>query len=161
MLAPPHKTIRASPSASIVPYPPGGQSDIFTRLIADAMRQQLNTPVNVENRAGAGTTLGANVVAKSPPDGYTLLLGAASATAITPLTIKNAQFDAKQITPDHLGGQGALHPGRGQALPAQHGGGVHRVCQGESRQGELGHARHGRGAASDGRDVRARRPASR
>ena len=82
-----------------MPYPPGGQSDIFTRLIADAMRQQLNTPVNVENRAGAGTTLGANVVAKSPPDGYTLLLAAASATAITPLTIKSAAFDPRQITP--------------------------------------------------------------
>jgi tripartite-type tricarboxylate transporter receptor subunit TctC len=53
----------------------------------------------VENRAGAGTTLGANAVAKSPADGYTLLLAAASATAITPLTMKNVQFDATQITP--------------------------------------------------------------
>lgn len=90
----PNKPIRI-----VVPYPPGGQSDIFTRLIADAMRQQLNVPVNVENRAGAGTTLGANVVAKSPPDGYTLLLAAASATAITPMTIKSAAFDPSQITP--------------------------------------------------------------
>ena len=89
----------SKPIRIVVPYPPGGQSDIFTRLIADAMRQQLNTPVNVENRAGAGTTLGANVVAKSPPDGYTLLLAAASATAITPLTIKSAAFDPRQITP--------------------------------------------------------------
>jgi tripartite-type tricarboxylate transporter receptor subunit TctC len=90
----PNKPIRI-----VVPYPPGGQSDIFTRLIADAMRQQLNTPVNVENRAGAGTTLGANVVAKAPADGYTLLLAAASATAITPLTIKSTAFDPRQITP--------------------------------------------------------------
>jgi tripartite-type tricarboxylate transporter receptor subunit TctC len=87
------------PIRIVVPYPPGGQSDIFTRLIADAMKDTLNTPVTVENRPGAGTTLGANYVAKSPPDGYTLLLAAASATAITPLTMKNVQFDAKQITP--------------------------------------------------------------
>jgi tripartite-type tricarboxylate transporter receptor subunit TctC len=83
----------------VVPYPPGGQSDIFARLIADSLRQQFNQTVTVENRAGAGTTLGANVVATSPPDGYTILLAAASATAITPLTMKSANFDASRITP--------------------------------------------------------------
>jgi tripartite-type tricarboxylate transporter receptor subunit TctC len=87
------------PIRVIVPYPPGGQSDIFMRLIGDEMHNVLNTPVTVENRAGAGTTLGANVVAKAPPDGYTLLLAAASATAITPLTMKGTQFDPTQITP--------------------------------------------------------------
>jgi tripartite-type tricarboxylate transporter receptor subunit TctC len=87
------------PIRVVVPYPPGGQSDIFMRLIADQMKTTLNTPVTVENRVGAGTTLGANAVAKSPADGYTLLLAAASATAITPLTMKNVQFDATQITP--------------------------------------------------------------
>jgi len=90
----PNRPIRA-----IVPYPPGGQSDIFMRIIADQMKNTLNTPVLVENRPGAGSTLGANYVAKSPADGYTLLLAAASATAIAPLTIKGVQFDAKQITP--------------------------------------------------------------
>ncbi len=89
----------SKPIRIVVPYPPGGQSDIFTRLIADAMKNTLNTPVTVENRPGAGTTLGANFVAKSPPDGYTLLLAAASATAITPLTMKSANFDPRQITP--------------------------------------------------------------
>ncbi len=83
----------------VVPYPAGGQSDIFTRLIAESMKQQFDKPVTVENRAGAGTTLGANVVAKAPPDGYTILLAAASATAITPLTIKSTSFDPRQITP--------------------------------------------------------------
>lgn len=89
----------SKPIRVVVPYPPGGQSDIFTRLIADSMKDTLKTPVTVENKAGAGTTLGANFVAKSPPDGHTLLLAAASATAITPLTMKSAQFDARQITP--------------------------------------------------------------
>ncbi len=87
------------PLRIVVPYPAGGQTDIFTRILADAMKQSLGQAVTVENRPGAGTTLGSNVVAKSPPDGYTLLVGAASATAITPLTIKNTNFDPKQITP--------------------------------------------------------------
>lgn len=87
------------PIRVIVPYPPGGQSDIFMRLIAEQMKNTLNVPVTVENRAGAGTTLGANAVATAPADGYTLLLAAASATAITPLTMKNVQFDPKRITP--------------------------------------------------------------
>jgi tripartite-type tricarboxylate transporter receptor subunit TctC len=93
------------PIRVVVPYPPGGQSDIFMRLIAEGMKDALNTPVTVENRPGAGTTLGANYVAKSPADGYTLLLAAASATAITPLTLKNVQFDPKQITPITLVGK--------------------------------------------------------
>lgn len=87
------------PIRIIVPYPAGGQTDIFTRLIADSMKQQFDKAVTVENRAGAGTTLGANVVAKALPDGYTILIAAASATAITPLTIKSTSFDPRQITP--------------------------------------------------------------
>lgn len=83
----------------IVPYPAGGQTDIFARLIADSLKQQFDKPAVVENRPGAGTTLGANAAAKSPPDGYTLLIAAASATAIAPLTIKNVNFDPRQITP--------------------------------------------------------------
>ena len=93
------------PVRVVVPYPPGGQSDIFMRVIAEQMKNALNTPVTVENRPGAGTTLGAAYVAKSPADGYTLLLAAASATAITPLTMKNVQFDASQITPITLVGK--------------------------------------------------------
>ncbi|MBI3370265.1 MAG: tripartite tricarboxylate transporter substrate binding protein [Betaproteobacteria bacterium] len=83
----------------LVPYPSGGQSDIFTRLIAESLKQQFDKPVIVENRPGAGTTLAANLVAKSPPDGYTLLLAAASATAIAPVTMRSVTFDPRQITP--------------------------------------------------------------
>lgn len=87
------------PIRLVVPYPPGGQSDIFARLIAEGMKQHFDRPVNVENRAGAGTTLGANLVATSAPDGYTILLAAASATAIAPLTLKSVSFDPKRIAP--------------------------------------------------------------
>ena len=87
------------PIRLVVPYPPGGQSDIFARLIAEGMKQHFDRQVNVENRPGAGTTLGANLVATSAPDGYTVLLAAASATAIAPLTLKSASFDPRRIAP--------------------------------------------------------------
>jgi tripartite-type tricarboxylate transporter receptor subunit TctC len=83
----------------LVPYPAGGQSDIFMRLVADSLKEQLGKPFVVENRPGAATTLAAELVAKSAPDGYTILLAAASATAIAPATIKNLSFKPKEITP--------------------------------------------------------------
>jgi tripartite-type tricarboxylate transporter receptor subunit TctC len=83
----------------LVPYPAGGQSDIIMRLIADSLRQQFNSPFIVENRPGAATTLAADTVARSPADGYTLLLAAASTTAIAPATIKNLSFDPSKLTP--------------------------------------------------------------
>jgi tripartite-type tricarboxylate transporter receptor subunit TctC len=83
----------------LVPYPAGGQSDIIMRLIADSLREQFSTPFFVENRPGAATTLAAETAARSAPDGYTLLLAAASTTAIAPATIKNLTFDPKRLTP--------------------------------------------------------------
>lgn len=87
------------PIRIIVPYPPGGQSDIFTRLMADALKDQLGKAVLVENKPGAATTLGAEFVARSAPDGYTLLLAASSATAIAPAIMKNLSFNPKMLTP--------------------------------------------------------------
>jgi tripartite-type tricarboxylate transporter receptor subunit TctC len=63
------------------------------------LREQFNTPFIVENRPGAATTLAADTVARSPADGYTLLLAAASTTAIAPATIKNLSFDPSKLTP--------------------------------------------------------------
>ena len=83
----------------LVPYPAGGQSDIIMRLVAESLREQFNTPFIVENRPGAATTLAAETVARSPADGYTLLLAAASTTAIAPATIKNLSFDPSKLTP--------------------------------------------------------------
>ena len=83
----------------LVPYPAGGQSDIFMRLVADSLKEQFGKPFVVENRPGAATTLAAELVAKSPPDGHTILLAAASATAIAPATVKNLSFNPKEITP--------------------------------------------------------------
>jgi len=77
----------------IAPTSPPGGSDTAARIIAPALAERLGQPVVVENRAGAGTMLGSDYVAKSPPDGYTLLMGI-NTLAIIPVTLKNVPYDA-------------------------------------------------------------------
>src|SRR5262245_757378 len=62
----------------IVPFPPGGGVDVVARMIAPRLSESLGQSVIVENRGGAGGSLGATAVAQAPGDGYTLLLGTAS-----------------------------------------------------------------------------------
>ncbi len=64
----------AKPIKIIVPFPAGGTTDIVARLVAQRMTESIGQPVVVENRGGAGGQLGAEVVAKAPPDGYTILM---------------------------------------------------------------------------------------
>jgi len=73
----PNKPIRI-----VIPFPPGNTTDIMTRLIAPKMTERLGQTVIVENRAGAGGTIGADLTAKAAPDGYTLTLGTTSTHAI-------------------------------------------------------------------------------
>src|SRR5919112_5839449 len=73
----------------VVPFTAGGTTDMFGRIFAQAMQQKYGTPFIVENRAGAGGTIGAAAGAKAPKDGYTLLVGTASSQAIAPHMFKN------------------------------------------------------------------------
>jgi tripartite-type tricarboxylate transporter receptor subunit TctC len=77
----------------VVPYPPGGSSDIIARAISQPLSEALKQSVIVENRAGANGNLGAEIVAKSAPDGYTMLLCDTGALAISPAVYTKLSFD--------------------------------------------------------------------
>jgi tripartite-type tricarboxylate transporter receptor subunit TctC len=76
-----------------VPYPPGGPVDISARLLAPKLQQALGQPFLVENKPGAGGNIGADFVAKSAPDGYTLGMGAIATHAINPALMANVPYD--------------------------------------------------------------------
>lgn len=72
----------------IVPYPAGGSADILARTVGQKLSEKLGQPVVIDNKAGAGTAIGARHVAEAAPDGYTLLLGTVSSHAINPAMSK-------------------------------------------------------------------------
>jgi tripartite-type tricarboxylate transporter receptor subunit TctC len=77
----------------IVPFAVGGNADLIARVIADPLSRTLNQPVIVDNRAGAGGTIGAAAVAQSPPDGYTLLFSASGPSAVAPSIYAHLPYD--------------------------------------------------------------------
>ena len=90
----PNKPVRI-----IVPWPPSGNVDITARTVAPALAEALGAQVIVENRPGAGGTTGTAAVAKSPPDGYTLLLGSSGTVTNAPAVYKNIAYDpVKDLT---------------------------------------------------------------
>jgi tripartite-type tricarboxylate transporter receptor subunit TctC len=81
------------PVRIIVPYPPGGNIDITARTIAPGLGEALGTTVVIDNRGGAGGTIGSELAAKSAPDGYTMLLGSTGTLATSPLLYAKVGFD--------------------------------------------------------------------
>src|SRR5262245_39309351 len=84
----------------IVPYPAGGGTDFFARLVGQKMSELVGQPIVVENKPGAATNLGADFVAKASPDGYTMLLGDVATYAANPTLYKKLPFDpSKDFAP--------------------------------------------------------------
>ena len=77
----------------VVPFPPGGIADTFGRVIAQKLSESWGQPVVIENRAGAGGNIGADAVAKSPADGYTLVMGSIGTHAVNPALFANMPYD--------------------------------------------------------------------
>ena len=88
------------PISIVVPFPPGGVVDVVARRVGEKMSSALGTPVIIENKAGAGGTIGAAYVAKAKPDGYTILLGGSATQVFGPALYKKLQYNArKDFTP--------------------------------------------------------------
>jgi len=103
------------PVKIIVPYPPAGTTDILARLIAQRLGERMKQPFVIENRPGAAGAIGVVAVAKSPADGYTLLMGTVNTHGINSALFKNLPYDAvKDFAPITIVGSTpnvlAVHP---------------------------------------------------
>jgi len=90
------QTYPARPVHLVVPYPAGGGTDFFARLVGAKMAELIGQPIVVENKPGAATNLGAEYVAKSPPDGYTILLGDVATYAANPSLYKKLPYNPEK-----------------------------------------------------------------
>ena len=94
------QTYPSKPVRIVVPFPAGGATDIFARALSQKLPEKLGTTVVIENKPGAGGTLGSDLAAKSAADGYTLLLATSSTHTIGPLFNNRLTYDAvKDFTP--------------------------------------------------------------
>jgi tripartite-type tricarboxylate transporter receptor subunit TctC len=127
----------------VCPFPAGGGTDILTRMLAQELQDLLKQPFIVENRTGAGTVIAASAVAKSPPDGYMLLLAPVTTLAIGPSVYKSLPYDTvKDFAPVGLVGAAEFalvaHPSLGAAtLPDL-------IALIRSRPGQLSYGTSGR-----------------
>ena len=109
------QTWPSKPIRLVVPLAPGGPSDLLARTMAQQLTPALGQPIVVDNRTGAGGTIGIDIVAKSPPDGYTLLLVASATLTITANLYPKLPYDARRdVTPVSILAGGAymltVHP---------------------------------------------------
>jgi len=139
------QTYPSRPVKVVVPFPAGGGTDALTRFVAKGMEQRLGQPLIVENRSGAGTTLGATAVARADADGYTILVGTASTFAAAPGLYKRLAYDPnKDFAPVMLF---ATVPFVLVAHPSLGVGSVQElIALAKSKPGELSYASAGVGA---------------
>jgi tripartite-type tricarboxylate transporter receptor subunit TctC len=135
------------PISLMVPAPPGGPTDIVGRIIGQMLVEQIGQQIVIENRGGAGNTIGTAVVAKAKPDGYSLVVGSPSALSISPNLYKNIPYDpTRDFTPVGMIARTATvlvaHP----ALPVKTV--KESVALAKSRPGEINFASGGNGTLS-------------
>jgi tripartite-type tricarboxylate transporter receptor subunit TctC len=131
----------------IVPFPPGGGTDLFARAIAQKLSVSMGQQFIVDNRSGAGGMIGSDAAAKSPPDGYTLLVTSSSTHSINPHLARKPLYDAlRDFSPIALIASApnvlVVHP----SLPARSV--KELVALARSRPGELNYASNGAGTLS-------------
>jgi len=130
----------------IAPYPPGGGVDTVARLIAERLAPKLGQQVVVDNKPGAGATIGADALAKSPADGYTLMLGSIIDYSIAPHFQKNLGFDmSRDFTPIVEVGFGTVGMVVAADLPARSV--KELIALARAKPGELSFASSGSGGA--------------
>ena len=110
----------AKPVKIVVPFPPGGPTDVVGRLVATKLSEGLGQQFVVENRAGAGGTVGSESVSQAPADGYTLLYGSTSTLAMAPSLYRKLGYDPrKSFAPVSLVSSGPLLVAVNAGVPAQ------------------------------------------
>ena len=138
----PNKTIRI-----VVPFPPGGIADVICRVFGQKFTDSWNQPVVVDNRAGAGGNIGADIIAKSPPDGYTIGIGSIGTHAVNVSLFSKMPFDpVKDFAPVALvmeaDGLLVLHP----SVPVNSVKDL--IAFARARPGQLAYASAGNGTAA-------------
>ena len=140
------QTYPAKPIKLVVPYPPGGPTDIVARLVAQKLSEQMGQPVIIDNRPGAGGNPGAEMVARSTPDGYTLVV-ATTAHAINPSLFKNLGYSlSKDFAPISQLTSGPLVIVANPGLPANNV--AELIALAKAKPGELNFASSGNGQST-------------
>ena len=131
------------PVRFVVPYPPGGGTDVIARIVQERFQHALGQPIVIDNRGGAAGSLGTDIVAKSPADGYTVLFTLSSHT-INPAIYPKLPFDTDEgLRAGRHGRVAAADPGREPAVPGQH-----RRRADRAGEGEAGHDLRSRRSAT-------------
>ena len=141
------QTYPQKPIRLIVPFPAGGIADVFGRIIGAKLSEAWGQSVLVENRPGAGGNIGADLVAKAPADGYTLLMGSIGTQAVNVSLFRNMPYDpVKDFTPVALVLEAesllAVHPSVGASTPAE------LIAIARAQPGKLSYGSAGVGTAS-------------
>lgn len=138
----------AKPITYIVPFPPGGNTDTLARVIAQPLSQALGTPIVIENRGGAGGSVGSTAAARAPADGYTILGGTISTHAINVSLYPKLEYDPiKSFVPVAMLGSGPLMLVVPSTSPYKTLGEVLAAAKARASQGGLTSASPGKGTS--------------